>query len=452
MFKKNKDLFKFIGIIALVILLLVGLFVFYGGYFANIIYNTLLYGKYNTMFISEIVIILFALLVISIRKLWPEIKFKKESFLKGIKRGMPVLVIALIMLIVNGGELLIDRHLNIPNFISLIIASIAIGIAEEFIFRGWLQNEVMDRFGEGKKGALITILMSGLLFGLFHIINVFSGQDLFTSLMQVIQTSAIGILFCSVYFASRNIWSLVFLHSFYDFSVLLSEVNSYKDCINNTDVSMIVNIITLIISVLFAVIYVAYSYLNIKNDANTKRRVTQIIVLAVLAMFITSYLSPREIMDKQICFSYEEIDIDNGKMTYFLDDEFVINYVDQNNYIYNYRIFIEDNKLNITNLKTGDNTILDENAYNFVVYEDGLNYVILVNSSEKVFLSTFMNKNNLSDDSLYLDDIVNSFVEFDTPEIIDVGYLEYNGIIYPLLKSYIDDYFIIKDNAVLVIK
>ena len=63
-----------------------------------------------------------------------------------------------------------------------------------------------------------------------------------------------------------------------------------------------------------------------------------------------------------------------------------------------------------------------------------------------------MNKNNLSDDSLYLDDIVNSFVEFDTPEIIDVGYLEYNGIIYPLLKSYIDDYFIIKDNAVLVIK
>ena len=122
------------------------------------------------------------------------------------------------------------------------------------------------------------------------------------------------------------------------------------------------------------------------------------------------------------------------------------------NYIYNYRIFIEDNKLNITNLKTGDNTILDENAYNFVVYEDGLNYVILVNSSEKVFLSTFMNKNNLSDDSLYLDDIVNSFVEFDTPEIIDVGYLEYNGIIYPLLKSYIDDYFIIKDNAVLVIK
>ena len=228
MFKKNKDLFKLIGIIAIILLLLVGLYTIYGGMIANLLYNALFYGKYNTMLISEIVIVLFAIIIISIRKLWPQIRSKKENFITGIKRGMPILVIAIIMLIVNGGELLIDGNLNIPNFISLVLVSIAIGVAEEFIFRGWLQNEVMDRFGEGKKGALITILMSGLLFGLFHIINVFSGQDLFTSLMQVIQTSAIGILFCSVYFASRNIWSLVFLHSFYDFSVLLSEVNSIK--------------------------------------------------------------------------------------------------------------------------------------------------------------------------------------------------------------------------------
>lgn len=452
MFKKNKDLFKFIGIIAIILLLLVGLYTIYGGILANILYNAVFYGKYNTMLISEIVIVLFAIIIISVRKLWPKIRSKKENFIVGIKRGMPILVISVIMLLVNGGELIIDGNLNIPNFISLVLVSIAIGIAEEFIFRGWLQNEVMDRFGEGKKGALITILISGLLFGLFHLVNALSGQDLFTSFMQVIQTSAIGILFCSVYYASRNIWSLVFLHSFYDFSVLLGEVNSYKDCANNTDVAMVVNIITLIISLLFAIIYIAYSYLNIKNDVNTKRRVTQIIVVAILAMFITSYLSPREIMDKQICFSYEEIDIDNGKITYFLEDEFVINYVNDNNYIYNYKLFIENNKLNITNLKTGDNIKFNMDAYNFVVYEDGLNYVILVNSSDKVYVSNFMNKDNLSDNLNYLEEISNSFLSFDTPEIIEIGYLEYENTIYPLLKSYINDYFIIKDNKVMVIK
>ena len=452
MFKKNKDLFKLIGIIAIILLLLVGLYTIYGGMFANLLYNALFYGKYNTMLISEIIIVLFAIIIITVRKLWPQIRSKKENFITGIKRGMPILVIAIIMLIVNGGELLIDGEFNIPNFISLVLVSIAIGIAEEFIFRGWLQNEVMDRFGEGKKGALITILISGLLFGLFHLVNALSGQDLFTSFMQVIQTSAIGILFCSVYYASRNIWSLVFLHSFYDFSVLLGEVNSYKDCANNTDVAMIVNIITLIISVLFAIIYIAYSYLNIKNDANTKRRVTQIIVVAILAMFITSYLAPSEIMDKQICYNYEEIDINNGKMTYFVEDEFVINYVNDENYIYNYKLFIENNKLNITNLKTGDNIKFNMDAYNFVVYEDGLNYVILVNSSDKVYVSNFMNKDKLSDNLNYLEEISNSFLSFDTPEIIEIGYLEYENTIYPLLKSYINDYFIIKDNKVMVIK
>ena len=452
MFKKNKDLFKFIGIIAIILLLLVGLYTIYGGILANILYNAVFYGKYNTMLISEIIIVLFAIIIISVRKLWPQIRSKKENFIVGIKRGMPILVISVIMLLVNGGELLIDGNLNIPNFISLVLVSIAIGVAEEFIFRGWLQNEVMDRFGEGKKGALITILISGLLFGLFHLVNALSGQDLFTSFMQVIQTSAIGILFCSVYYASRNIWSLVFLHSFYDFSVLLGEVNSYKDCANNTDVAMIVNIITLIISVLFAIIYIAYSYLNIKNDANTKRRVTQIIVVTILAMFITSYLAPSEIMDKQICYNYEEIDINNGKMTYFVEDEFVINYVNDENYIYNYKLFIENNKLNITNLKTGDNIKFNMDAYNFVVYEDGLNYVILVNSSDKVYVSNFMNKDKLSDNLNYLEEISNSFLSFDTPEIIEIGYLEYENTIYPLLKSYINDYFIIKDNKVMVIK
>ena len=48
MFKKNKDLFKFIGIIAIILLLLVGLYTIYGGILANILYNAVFYGKYNT--------------------------------------------------------------------------------------------------------------------------------------------------------------------------------------------------------------------------------------------------------------------------------------------------------------------------------------------------------------------------------------------------------------------
>ena len=99
MFKSK--IFRLIGIILIGLLFFLGLFTIYGGLFARVFYNALMYGKYNTMFISELIIVLFAILIISIRKLWPIIKEKKESFLKGIKRGMPVLIIATIMFIFN---------------------------------------------------------------------------------------------------------------------------------------------------------------------------------------------------------------------------------------------------------------------------------------------------------------------------------------------------------------
>ena len=454
MLKNKRDLLRFIGILVIILVLLLGLYTFYGGLIGSILYNTFLYGKYSSMFIFELVVILFSFIIITLRKLWPQIIKRKESFLVGIKRGMPILVIAIIMLLVNGGEIIVNNHLNIPNFISLVLVSVAIGIAEEFIFRGWLQNELMNRYGSTFKKTVITIVVSGFLFGLFHMINVLSGQDILTTLSQVIQSSAIGILFCSVYYASKNIWSLVFLHSFYDFSVLLSEVNSYKDCINNTDVSLIANIITLVISIIFSVIYIAYSYLNIKNNSEIKRRITQIIIVAIVALFITTYISPTdELMARQVCFEFTEIEINEGKKTFFIEDEFLINYIDQNNYAYNYKLFIQNGKLNITNLKTGDSNLFDiDNVYSFIVYEDNLNYVILINSLDKVYLSNYMSINNLSDDKNYLEDIKNSFISFDTPSILEIGYLENNQGIYPLLKSEISDYFIIKDNKVMVVK
>lgn len=452
MIKKN-GLLKLIGIIAIIMLFIIGLFTIYGSLFASMLYNALMYGKYSTMFISEIVIVIFAIIIISIRKLWPELRKKKESFLKGIKRGMPILVIAGIMFIFNMGSIIVDGNLDFANFLSLILVSLSIGIAEEFLFRGWLQNEIMRKYNNSLKEAIITIIVSGVLFGLFHMINVLSGQDILTTITQVIQTSAIGILFCSIYHASRNIWSLVFLHSFYDFSILLSEVNSYKDCINNTNVSLIVNIITLTASILFAIIYITYSYLNVKDDLKIRRRVTLIIIASVVLIFLSTSLVPSdEMLEKQTCYSYESLEIDSGKINFFVEDEFTINYVDSNNYIYNYKLFIEKHKLNITNLNTGEDIIIDiDDVNDFIIYEDNINYILLVYTNEKVYYSNYINKNNLTNFNNF-NNINNSFISYDVPEVIDMGYIEIDNKLYPLLKSYINDYFVIKDNAVLVLK
>ena len=451
MFKSK--IFRLIGIILIGLLFFLGLFTIYGGLFARVFYNALMYGKYNTMFISELIIVLFAILIISIRKLWPIIKEKKESFLKGIKRGMPVLIIATIMFIFNVGSIIIDGNLNFINLISLILVSLSIGMAEELLFRGWLQNEIMRKYNNSKKETIITIVVSGLLFGLFHMINALAGQDILTTIAQVIQTSAIGILFCSVYYASKNIWSLIFLHSFYDFSILLGEVNSYKDCINNTNTSLIVNIITLTTSILFAIIYITYSYLNVKDDLKIRRRVTSTIIIAVVLIFLSTALVPSdEMLDKQTCFSYDTLEVNNGKMSFFVEDEFTINYVDSANYIYNYKLFVDKHKLNITNLNSGENIIVDiDDVSDFIIYKDNINYILLVYTSEKIYYSNYISENILTNFNNF-DNINTTFISYDVPEIINIGYIEIDNKLYPLLKSYIGDYFVIKDNTILVLK
>ena len=49
-------------------------------------------------------------------------------------------------------------------------------------------------------------------------------------------------------------------------------------------------------------------------------------------------------------------------------------------------------------------------------------------------------------------EIDKEFTKYDVPEIMEIGYFENNNIRYPLLKSASNDYFIIKDEKIMVLK
>ena len=67
-----------------------------------------------------------------------------------------------------------------------------------------------------------------------HISNLLTGQSLFQTITQILQATSIGILFGSIYYRSKNIWSVIFLHGLYDFSIMLSDINLVKDCTYGT--------------------------------------------------------------------------------------------------------------------------------------------------------------------------------------------------------------------------
>lgn len=457
----DKKTWKLIAIIFVSLLLFYGILLVFGGNIAGLLYQALFYGKYNTMFISEIVLLIFALVMLAVRKRLNILKPQGKSIIYGIKRGIPIFVVSLISLMssVTG---IMGENLNIPNLISLIILAITIGMAEEFFFRGFIQGEIVDAYGKSRKQVIISVVVSGVIFGLVHITNALSGQDIITTLMQVLQASSLGILLGSIYFITKNIWSVVFLHAFYDFAIMLSEVNSYKDCINSTDISMIMLIFTLVVSLIYVVIYLVGAYLNLQKrhvneyigeevtdeiivkDGENATKAKKLVVVVIVLLFLASPLIPAdEVENFQICYTYENVDI-NGEINFALDNEFVLNDV---------KLYVDDYNLVMESIDGENKTVietLENDIYDIYVYEIDSNYHILLNANEILYYGV-VNKDSVAVTSEFTSILINSFQKYDVPEIMDIGKLESNDGVYPLIKSYVSDYFIIKDDKVMVI-
>lgn len=94
------------------------------------------------------------------------------------------------------------------NFIYLIFG---VALAEELIFRGYLFNKLL----EIKKSRLFAVIISSLLFGLFHIFN--------GNLIQIFMTAIIGFLYCIAREKIKGctLLSLIIAHGLYDALIVL---------------------------------------------------------------------------------------------------------------------------------------------------------------------------------------------------------------------------------------
>ncbi len=91
--------------------------------------------------------------------------------------------------------------------------AISVGIAEEMIFRvaGY---RVLVASGSSVKKA---ILISALLFSLFHLTNLISGIGI-SIIIQLINTFMLGVVFAYIYYKTESILYLMLLHFMWDFS------------------------------------------------------------------------------------------------------------------------------------------------------------------------------------------------------------------------------------------
>lgn len=143
--------------------------------------------------------------------------FKTSGFLKGILASLMIFLFMFTMV----GKFLIVVSINesfLPNIPVVLLQQVTTGLFEESLFRGVLIGMLLKWTGS-KQGRLGAALLSGVVFGMAHLLN---GDELQPLLQNALGAGILGFAFAAVYLYSGNLLSCMFIHAIYDIAVHLS--------------------------------------------------------------------------------------------------------------------------------------------------------------------------------------------------------------------------------------
>ena len=162
--------------------------------------------------------------------------FKKKNvlnpFVKGsLKTGLIVSILWVIdivyYLVINAIALSGAKPALSPLWgaLNIIAYFFAAGIGEELSYRGITMNLLRDAIGnKTRKGLIISIVVSSLIFGLSHLTNLFVTDDVIGTIGQIICATGIGIMIAAIYARCKNIWVTIILHFLHDLPAALDTI------------------------------------------------------------------------------------------------------------------------------------------------------------------------------------------------------------------------------------
>jgi len=426
------------------------------------------YSKYGSYIIGEVSWLFFVLIAIYLSGDLKVIGEKKEGFFKTLLICFPLTLISILYTTTSIGNI---AKASLLNILGLILYSFSIGLTEELLVRGWLLNKFFSKYGNKRKEVYLSILFSALIFGGMHISNIWTaGQTVSETLIQIVFATSAGIFFGAAFFRTRNIIALAFLHGFYDFSILLEDINLLRDCTTNptqsiTKYQLFITITRCAILIISALIIMRKSKTNhlftdnqdekidIIEDNNKKSRlVIACIVIYFMGNSIPSYIfkiKDEDLNNYKTCYNYPEINLNNVETTY----NNYYSYIIENDQI-KYEFYLNNSKLILkTNNKEyeiakeiGDFKIINNND-NYTIYylkpEDN-------SSNSIVYYSNYLIKNKISNEDKYINDLKKSFNEQDMPPASTLGTIKENGYnyLFPMIKDYNNNLFLIDKKGI----
>lgn len=482
--KKNNKIFT---IVIVVFFFLISSFIMgingYNG-LAMFLTNLFNYLLNNTSFGSSILLqFVCIILIMPILVFRKKIIFKKSksSFFKSLLLVWPVIIFLVIKFIGNLRYILVSK-ISWYEILSLLILVFLVGLFEELFFRGWLQNELLEKLEKRKKSVIISIIVSSIIFGLVHIC---ANQNIFVKLDRFLIPAVFGLVVGSLYYKTRNLWSIVFLHAFWDFVTMFSDINITSTCVIDTGeftnsiplsflLSTLIMIIPLLITV--AMMFIKHDKVLKKDkelnkdklkNSNLKKFLSIGVIIYLIIYAIINFKPIGELPDvcgkyiskepknySEQLFDYTEYNLEINKPTnkdkVVMDGSVTV--LGMEYYEYDFKI-TKNNKL-LLNVNDKQYKFDYHNVLNMAVYKTGDTYNIILLTLNKngnfiVYYSNYLSQYNISDDSEFVEKFMGSFRQIIVPVTVQsIGTYQEDDKTYPLFISSTGERYVYIDGQI----
>lgn len=395
------------------------------GYGSNTLFNAITEYPKGTLVLSEAVLASLVLIVMLLFKNSYVFTQPHEKFSKGLFYGLFYIIGSIIFVLMFG--VMAPFKFNPFVILNLTIGCFLIGVAEEFLCRGWLLNEFLERYGDSKKGVWFSIIISGIIFGLMHLGNIYTaGQDIPVTISQALSATGTGIFLGLIYYKTKNIWSVIFLHGFWDFSLLLSDISPVQ---STTQIFTTLSVVSLVFTILsfFAELLNLIPYIKDIDEEPKKSSVIIFAFVGIILSLVFTYVSGLFKEEYGDVYKFDSINIEKYSLTADSYDEYFINYEryinsedieNSTNEKYSFKLSKNDkDNLVFTNLNTNYSVEIEcESLYDYIIMEEKdyyvLAYVDYTNSANPFLKYNYIYKNSLSNENSFVDGIKNNYKKY----------------------------------------
>ncbi len=198
-------------------------------------------------YVIKIIFLTSMLKVINKREI---IKWDKNNFINGLKIGTPLLIYCIIFALFS--ILSTDSFkLNSPMHIIywFLVYLVGAGFIEELEARGYIINMFDDyKRLNNKKNIISACMLSAILFGSLHILNVLGSGEI--PVAQMIMATGLGLVLSAIYIRSKSLWAVACIHGIWDISLSIDNILFINEITNKTTVNSSSKIIFAVIMII----------------------------------------------------------------------------------------------------------------------------------------------------------------------------------------------------------